>query len=32
VPAHDYIGRDQFAVAFGPDVIETVEVEVVPKP
>ena len=32
VPAHDYVGRDQFAVAFGPGVIETVEVDVVPKP
>jgi len=31
-PAHDYVGSDRFAVAFGSDFIETVEVEVVPSP
>ena len=30
-PAHDYVGSDRFVVAFGPDSIETVEVEVVPS-
>ena len=27
----DYVGSDRFVVAFGPDSIETVEVEVVPS-
>jgi hypothetical protein len=31
-PAHDFVGSDRLTVAFGPDFIETVEVEVVPKP
>ena len=30
-PAHDYVGSDRFVVAFGPESIETVEVEVVPS-
>ena len=30
-PAHDYTGSDRFAVAFGSDFIETVEVQVVPS-
>jgi hypothetical protein len=30
-PAHDYVGSDRFVVAFGPDSIETVEVEIVPS-
>ncbi len=29
-PAHDYVGSDRFAVSFGSDFVETVEVEVVP--
>jgi hypothetical protein len=28
-PAHDFVGGDQFAVAFGSDFIETVDVQVV---
>ena len=31
-PARDYVGGDRFVVAFGPDSIETVEVEIVPSP
>jgi hypothetical protein len=30
-PAHDFVGRDQFTVAFGSDFIETLEVEIVPS-
>jgi hypothetical protein len=31
-PAHDFVGSDRFAVAFGSSFIETVDVEVVPSP
>jgi hypothetical protein len=30
-PAHDFVGSDQFAVAFGSDFTETVDVQVVPS-
>jgi hypothetical protein len=30
-PAHDYVGSDRFVLAFGPDSIVTVEVEIVPS-
>jgi hypothetical protein len=31
-PAHDFVGSDQFAIAFGSDFIETVDVQVVSSP
>ena len=30
-PSHDFVGSDRFAVAFGSDFTETMEVEVVPS-
>jgi hypothetical protein len=30
-PAHDFVGSDRFTVAFGSNVVETVEIQIVPS-